>query len=458
MNKNKIKPKILWMLPLFAFLLIVFGNNVFAATEQDASLSINKAENKISYLNTIGISTARLSDLLNDAKISFEAKNYQEVADTGAQIESLAAFSVKLRADIAALSGMIDSGKSAGLDTSSAELSIGAAKSEFSAENYELASYHFKQAESSANEIFSSQLILSAAELNKSGVLLSEAGITLDVVAEKQDAAEKMIASGEFSGAMPLITETNLLANLTRALAEASKSSSELSEAGISTPVLEDTIKEAVFSLEQHDYTRAISLLAEFDSTKNRMLGILEYMDNIEKSIATAEADGIGASSTRNLLAKSRAEFALNHFDDAESLAKQSEENLKSLESSSLIFGALGRKRIVFDVFSFFKSHWLAIIAVLAAIAAAWKYSHEAISLKILAKKLAALKKEKETIMAMIKQAQEDYFKKKSMNENSYNNLVDNHQQRLMEIEEKLTMIESKLKKQNEKNSNIRKA
>ena len=84
-----------------------------------------------------------------------------------------------------------------------------------------------------------------------------------------------MIASGEFSGAMPLITETNLLANLTRALAEASKSSSELSEAGISTPVLEDTIKEAVFSLEQHDYTRAISLLAEFDSTKNRMLGIL---------------------------------------------------------------------------------------------------------------------------------------------------------------------------------------
>ena len=458
MNKNKIKPKILCMLPLFAFLLIVFGNNVFAATEQDASLSINKAENKISYLNTIGISTARLSDLLNDAKISFEAKNYQEVADTGAQIESLAAFSVKLRADIAALSGMIDSGKSAGLDTSSAELSIGAAKSEFSAENYELASYHFKQAESSANEIFSSQLILSAAELNKSGVLLSEAGITLDVVAEKQDAAEKMIASGEFSGAMPLITETNLLANLTRALAEASKSSSELSEAGISTPVLEDTIKEAVFSLEQHDYTRAISLLAEFDSTKNRMLGILEYMDNIEKSIATAEADGIGASSTRNLLAKSRAEFALNHFDEAESLAKQSEENLKSLESSSLIFGALGRKRIVFDVFSFFKSHWLAIIAVLAAIAAAWKYSHEAISLKILAKKLAALKKEKETIMAMIKQAQEDYFKKKSMNENSYNNLVDNHQQRLMEIEEKLTMIESKLKKQNEKNSNIRKA
>ena len=179
---------------------------------------------------------------------------------------------MKLRADIAALSGMIDSGKSAGLDTSSAELSIGAAKSEFSAENYELASYHFKQAESSANEIFSSQLILSAAELNKSGVLLSEAGITLDVVAEKQDAAEKMIASGEFSGAMPLITETNLLANLTRALAEASKSSSELSEEN-NTPVLEDTIKEAVFSLEQHDYTRAISLLAEFGSTKNRMLG-----------------------------------------------------------------------------------------------------------------------------------------------------------------------------------------
>ena len=37
-------------------------------------------------------------------------------------------------------------------------------------------------------------------------------------------------------------------------------------------------------------------------------------------------------------------------------------------------------------------------------------------------------------------------FQEKSMNENSYNNLVDNHQQRLMEIEEKLTMIESKLK------------
>ena len=154
---------------------------------------------------------------------------------------------MKLRADIAALSGMIDSGKSAGLDTSSAELSIGAAKSEFSAENYELASYHFKQAESSANEIFSSQLILSAAELNKSGVLLSEAGITLDVVAEKQDAAEKMIASGEFSGAMPLITETNLLANLTRALAK-HQISSELSEARIHA-CSEDTIKEAVFSL-----------------------------------------------------------------------------------------------------------------------------------------------------------------------------------------------------------------
>ena len=41
------------------------------------------------------------------------------------------------------------------------------------------------------------------------------------------------------------------------------------------------------------------------------------------------------------------------------------------------------------------------------------------------------------------------------MNENSYNNLVDNHQQRLMEIEEKLTMIESKLKKQNEKKTAI---
>ena len=99
------------------------------------------------------------------------------------------------------------------------------------------------------------------------------------------------------------------------------------------------------------------------------------------------------------MLAKSRAEFALNHFDDAESLAKQSEENLKSLESSSLIFGALGRKRIVFDVFSFFKSHWLAIIAVLAAIAAAWKYSHEAFSLKNSCQKACSPKKEKETII-----------------------------------------------------------
>src|SRR3989344_2311674 len=314
MDKNKIKSKLLWLFSLMAFALIFIGGNAFAATENDASLSIQKAENKISYLNTIGISTARLSDLLNDAQMSFESKNYQEVVDIGAQIESLASISIKLRDDIAALSEMIYAGKNAGLDTSYAESGIEAAKSGFSAENYELALSQFRQAESSANEMFSFQLASAAAELNKSQNLLLEEGITLDVVSEKKNAAEKTLESRDFSEAVQLIGEINILANSTRTLAEASKSSSQLSEAGIRTPALDDILKEAEFSLEQHDYSRAIRLLSDFDSTKKRMMDILDYMNGVEASIVAAEAGGTDASSARNLLAKGRTELNLNHF------------------------------------------------------------------------------------------------------------------------------------------------
>ncbi|MBL7160604.1 MAG: hypothetical protein ISS93_01995 [Candidatus Aenigmarchaeota archaeon] len=155
----------------------------------------------------------------------------------------------------------------------------------------------------------------------------------------------------------------------------------------------------------------------------------------------------VDTSEAASLLEQAREAFYKERYEEASSLLEQAKQTLEESEASvtslSIITSA-GK--------SFIETYWVETIIVIAACSLAALVSWRALRRRKLIKKIHRLKREKKSLIHLMKKAQEDRFKHGIISESLYKIKTEKYQSRLARIKETLPALEAEVSSKKQKN------
>ena len=98
-------PNFIRLFVLIAFITVISGpvlaaNQTQQTTTGEASDAIKKSQNAINYMENLGLNTERVNDLLEDARISFDLRDFDRVVEIGNIIVQFKETAISLTEDI----------------------------------------------------------------------------------------------------------------------------------------------------------------------------------------------------------------------------------------------------------------------------------------------------------------------------------------------------------------------
>ncbi|MBS3094116.1 hypothetical protein J4474_00470 [Candidatus Pacearchaeota archaeon] len=199
-------------------------------------------------------------------------------------------------------------------------------------------------------------------------------------------------------------------------------------------------IKKNFFNTKKVSYD---SVLVYTNQIKSRRDLAFSIYDRI--SIGETKLSSI-SENTKQILENSRQAFYLDRYAESEELLTQFEtayekERVEASTLSGLKKGAL----------NFFQRYWIYIILVLIVLIVLVIILYKKISRRLLIKRIAKMKAQREALNSLMKKSQEERFKENKISGLVYNIRMKKYKEKLNEIEEELPVLESKIKKINSK-------
>ena len=435
-------------------LLIASLFAVYAQTQASLSLaeaSIEQSQNTINYLKTIGLSTQRLDDLLLEAKLSLEQRNYGRVISLGNEISSLKDTAINLQQEIAQIKIMLADGKNLSLNVSAAELSLQKSVLEFDIGNYEQATVLLGSTQTNLVLILEEELVA----MHKTALELINftdfREIKLEMLERYAAQTNAKMQSKDLSDLPSFKEKITLAKNSVTALSQAHESISNLKQEGLFSSRFDDLYKEALLSIELENFKRAGESLMQIQELEKKAFSASKSITETKKTVLAFESSGLDLTSSNSLLEQASEALSVGNYEDAQSFSDDALKKAQDSKESSLLFGAISKSQLRFSVASFFKRFWWAMALIILLLALFGSSLYRGVSTRILRQRIRRLQSEKENIISLIKKYQEDYFKKKILSKDSYDSAVDAYQERPLEIKEALPQLESSLEKRSAK-------
>ncbi|MFH1249214.1 MAG: hypothetical protein V1660_03610 [archaeon] len=235
-------------------------------------------------------------------------------------------------------------------------------------------------------------------------------------------------------------------------LEKANQSVMEMRNAGLTTHYANDLLNEAYSYFEEGDYESVSELTQQIADSKNRAIVITDFINKTKQKIA--ESKYLQKDEFSEEIAAGQNALDENRYEDAENTIQNIYQKINEIESQPFLIKSIRKTQIREKAIYILKKYWYILIpAFIAAIIILSLIGRIASSI-ILKVKIRNLKKEKETIISLIKEAQQDYFETNSMSKERYTQSIERYQQRIIEIEELLPLMQEKYRKISEKEKN----
>ena len=442
---SKIIPSIFFT----AVIGILISCSAFAAnvTMSEAEEAIKLSENTVNYLSGLGFDTARFSDLLQDEKYSFKLRDYGRVVETSNKAAELKALAISLKEKTSDALFLLHNAERMGFDTGSASELLNQSGEEFNSNNFEIASDLAEKASIILNELFENSLKENLVTLEnlRNRILFENLEIIVSDKLYKE--AKEELELGKFSDAFQIKAQANLLNSSVNHVIDAKYAIDDMKLRNLATARANDLFNEALMAIELRNFDKAAENSQQIIKLKDKSYQLEYKINEVNEVIKNLESQGIDAVASRQYLKNAGEKYASNNYEEAEKLLDAAMKEAENSRSASLIFGLVQKSSLKFKLEEFIKLYWwillLAFFSVFAiSIAARKVFSH-----RLLERKIRNLGKEQDALIELMKNLQNDYFRKKTVSRHSYEMVLDKYQARMLKISEKIPVLESKLMK-----------
>ncbi len=427
-------------------------------TQQQADALLYKLTKEIAALGEQGYPTMRLNDSLQELRVADERKAYDEVAARYATTEALVTTMTTAKTLLDQSDALLDEAGRLGIATANASLLRTKAGSEYQIEDFEGAANDARAANAlllPALKQDAEQVLADAAALERD---LAATNLTLTRPNETLVALRAAYAKGDYGQFFLLAEQLGALNDSARALITLRGQMDALAAQGRTTARFQDILAGMRQQFEQKDDA---GLLAQYNATELLVAsinGTLASNEATRARIAQPALQGIDFSEAEQLLNLSERELAIENYEQAASYAEQAASSVETTARQHLFVSAMNQARMRFDPLAFLRRNWwwLLLAGVLAVLAE--KVGGRLLKIRLLERRIAALRKEQEAIVGLTRKLQWDYFKERAIDKDAYAAASAEYQKRADEIDEQLPLLELRLERLRERGKPRRRA
>jgi hypothetical protein len=187
-------------------------------------------------------------------------------------------------------------------------------------------------------------------------------------------------------------------------------------------------------------HTEKIAMMRE------QAFNLYDSIAAINKSIEKYKQEGVEMSSSENLLKETNTAFYEERYDDCEESLAELRDLIETQKTQTTIFMRLGKGGK-----TLFQRYWLPVLLFLISSSLIGFFSYRKINKTILRNKINQLRTQERVLMDLMKRIQKERFEENKISGFVYNTKLKKYQEKLNEIKEKLPVLDSVLKKEEEK-------
>jgi hypothetical protein len=219
----------------------------------------------------------------------------------------------------------------------------------------------------------------------------------------------------------------------------------------INQELFEEIFVETKYYFENSRFEKIKELGKRSSELSQNIVNLEQKFEYISDKISELKLKNLEVNDAEVLLNKAKENYYQGNFELAEIDVNKAISILEEIESENIIFGALDKSRISFDILAFIKNNYKIIILVMGVITLIFCYGYEPARDKVMMYRYKNLRSREKNIIKQIKKIQTEYYVKKSISTDEYNNHLDTYQNSLIDIRRKLYSISKKLKINNRK-------
>jgi len=230
------------------------------------------------------------------------------------------------------------------------------------------------------------------------------------------------------------------------AIAAAENNIQDMIKANFSVAYVTDTLQVAKDSLSAGKYDICIQKTDLIAARKKAAFDISDALTSIQTRIDDDRAKGISVSTVQGIYDQALTEFQDENYDRANIYITQTYTELNNAEAyTSLVMARVTGLRD--NIFYFISDNWKGICVVILVIIAAGFVLYKRYYRIYLKKKIENYIERKRMINTLIKRAQEERYKKKTLSVDAYKLKVDKYKEKESELEDTINILRSKLRK-----------
>lgn len=420
------------------------------STQQDASLALAKTKEIIDSVEKSGLNAIRLKDLLQEARYDMGLGDYGRVIEISNEVADLRQKAFEVQDKIKNTTTRISNVKKSGLDTGEAQALLNLSIAEFGLENYESAEELIQRSSDKLDIFVKEELNMVIEVLNglKNISLQNNLNISRlqNTINEAQDASK----SPELRRISIFKREFAHLNNSIYDLIDANNEIKAMAESGFGVARVNNVLNEAKFALELGYYDKIEGVTNNIKELRSKAFAVSDNIKKTRTKIDEAKSYGLNTNESESLFNLGENEFKLENYEEADKLLKQSFEDADRLLADYLLFG-VPKKEFLQSINDFLKKFWWMVLIILATVILLLVIAFRKLSLMLLEISLKNLGREKEAIVSLIKKAQTAYFKDRSMDKSTYDLTIEKYQDRIIQLKEKIPVINEKIARKREK-------
>jgi len=433
------------ILPITGFAI----SNQTIVTEQQASIALGKARDIIEDMENSGFNVARVNDLIEEARKERVLENYERVVAISDEIADLKQKAIDVQDQIKEVTLRIDEAKKSDFDATESEVLLNLSIVEFALENYEGSEEFLLNSIDLLNINVEEEFKILLNNFNDLKKESLENNLNITRLENTISNAQKL----ETVDIKNLNTLKQEFINLNKSiimLIEAKNDITAMAEAGLRTTRVNDVLDDLEFALELGYYNEIDDISKNIGDLKLKAFGIEVNIKKTKTKIDEAKGYNLDVNEVKSLFNSSVNEFNLENYEDAEKLLKQSFEKTEKIISDSLLFGTISKSELRFNIINFLKRFWWLVLIIITITSIFGIIAYQRVSIMILESNLRRFEREKKAIVSLIKKAQTAHFKENIMDKSTYNLTFNKHQDRIIEIKEKIPVVKAKLTRKKE--------
>ena len=437
----------------FAF-FFSFVNLIHAANETEllgvSQDSYFEADAIIKDMQKKGYPTLPLLDMLSKSMEQFNQALYADSYNTSQEIKIKSDEISLLYKDIERISESLNILKNFDIDTTSLELELLYAKSDFEAANIETSK---AEAETLDKKVFPIFLNLSKQKYKemhtyRENLLIN--GINESYFEEYYKNETSLYNSKKYFEFLFGYRNFLDLQRIIEQKIEVEKNIIIIKAKNISFERQKGSFELFYLQINEKNYESALNTISNLLNTTKTALKLKNESKTIDSEFERIQSLGILDNKTIDTYNRAKQEFSLENFEEAEKLFLETKKSLQEIETNNIVFGGIRKAELKKNLIDFLINNWILILVVAALIAVLFKPLKKYSQLKIAGFKLSKLKSEKEAIISLQKELQKDYYIGHSIDKKSYHKEFSRIEERKIEIGNQIAMNEEKEKEHNQ--------